>query len=68
MLAAFICSISWGLRGDELAKILETYLTIKSKKAILRLDLDLCTCNVIEILIYLIDSELDLVSILLFNL
>ena len=68
MLAAFICAMSWGLGGDERAKILETYLTIKSKKAILRLDLDLCTCNVIEILIYLIDSELDLVSILLFNL
>ena len=25
MLAAFICAISWGLGGDERAKILETY-------------------------------------------
>ena len=35
--------MSWGWGGDERAKIVETYLMIKSKKAILRLDLELCT-------------------------
>ena len=39
MLAAFICARSCGMGGDER----ETYLTIKSKTAFLRLDHDLCT-------------------------
>ena len=41
----FICAASWGWGVWQWSRFLETFLKNKSKKSILRLDLEFCTCT-----------------------